>query len=137
MESASLGGSEISTMSRLVRWLTTAPAKRYAWPGLVAYYWTSGTPKACEVGNISSSGMYIRTDEPWLPGSVLPMTLQPEGEDEAEDWIAVLTRIVWSGPDGFGLAFVFSGSGGMFGDAIPAERVADTRAVKRFLKRQI
>lgn len=123
-------------MFRLRRWLTTDPAKRYSVPGLVAYYWTSGTPKACSIGNISSSGMYVLTDEPWLPGSVIPMTLQTTGASghDTEDWLAVITRVVRSGPDGRGLAFVFSGATHLFGDAIPPERVADNKALKRFLK---
>jgi len=79
--------------------------------------------------------MYVFTDERWLTGSMLPMTLQLDysGHD-AEDWIAVVTRVVRSGPDGFGLAFVFSGTTGLFGDEIPPERVADPRAMKRFIK---
>ena len=136
MESESPARSKDSWLSRLHRWLTTDPAKRFHEPGLVAYYWTSGTPKACSVGNISSSGMYIFSDESWLPGSVIPMTLQKVGDagQDPEDWIAVLTQVVRSGPDGHGLAFFFSGSTHLFGDEIPPERVADNKALKRFLK---
>lgn len=136
MESDSPARSEISSMSRLLRWLTSSAAKRYSLPGLVAYYWTSGAPKVCSVGNISSSGMYVVNDESWLPGSVIPMTLQRDdaAEQEAEDWIAVLTQVVRSGPDGHGLAFFYSGSTQLFGDAIPPERVADTKALKRFIR---
>ena len=123
-------------MSRVIRWLTTDQAKRYSLPGLVAYHWTSGTPKACSVGNISCSGMYVVDDERWLPGSVIPMTLQraDDAEQDAEDWIAVLTQVVRSGPDGHGLAFSFSGSTQLFRDEIPPERLADTKALKRFIK---
>jgi hypothetical protein len=138
VESESLARRTDSLMSRLLRWLATdrGNAKRYPLPGLVAYYWTSGTPKACSVGNISSTGMYVFTDERWLPGSVIPMTLQGVSatEQDPEDWIAVLTLVVRSGPDGRGLAFVFSRSTNLFGDEIPPERVADKKALKRFLK---
>jgi hypothetical protein len=135
-----------SWKTRLHRWMTTDPAKRYSPQGLVAYYWTSGTPKACAVGNISSSGMYVVSDEPWLPGSVIPMTLQrandavpddavteDEGRD-AEDWIAVMTQVVRSGPDGRGLTFVFSNATDMFANEIPREKIADTKTLKRFIK---
>ena len=136
MESESPARAKNSWMSRVLRWLATDQAKRYSLPGLVAYYWTSGTPKACPVGNISSSGMYVVDDERWLPGSVIPMTLQraDDAEQDAEDWIAVLTQVVRSGPDGHGLAFSFSGSTKLFGDEIPPERLADTKALKRFIK---
>jgi len=126
-------GSEIS---RFFRWLTTLPAKRYSLPGLVAYYWTAGSPKVCSVGNISASGMYVQANEAWLPGSMIPMTLQDGGDPEeaGDGWIAVLVRVVRTGPDGFGLAFVFSESAQMFADVIPPDRLANDRAMKRFLK---
>lgn len=135
MESESRQQAEVSGVSRFLRWVASGAAKRYALPGLVAYYWTSGSPKSCSVGNISSSGMYVFTDEHWLPGSVMPMTLQQTdcGQD-GEEWIAVLTRVVRSGLDGFGLAFVFSGSASMFGNAIPSQKVADEKTLKRFIR---
>ena len=139
MESESQGRTGDSLMSRFLRWLATGsrPARRYPLTGLVAYYWTCGAPKACSVENISSTGMYVFTDERWLPGSVIPMTLQrtsATGQDP-EDWIAVLTQVIRLGPDGRGLAFVFSKSTNLFGDAIPPERIADNKAVRGFLKR--
>lgn len=138
--------SNVSWRTRFRRWITTDPAKRYSPPGLVAYYWTSGSPKACAVGNISSSGMYVVNDEPWLPGSVIPMTLQratdieqvDAGQEGAtqdkDDWIAVMTQVVRSGPDGRGLTFVFSNSTDLFANEIPREKIADTKALKRFIK---
>jgi hypothetical protein len=125
-----------SKASCFFRWLTSAAAKRYSLPGLVAYYWTAGTPKGCSVGNISASGMYVRANEAWLSGSMIPMTLQENSnpEEAGDGWIAVLARVVRTGPDGFGLAFVFSESEQMLADAIPPERFANDRAVKRFLK---
>ena len=136
MESESGDRSRVSKISRFFRWLTTLPARRYSLPGLVAYYWTAGAPKVCSVGNISTSGMYVHANEAWLPGSTIPMTLQESGDPEAagDGWIAVLAQVVRTGPDGFGLAFVFSESAQMFADAIPPERLANDRAVKRFLK---
>jgi hypothetical protein len=136
MESESTVRSGGSKTSRFLRWLTTAPAKRYSLPGLVAYYWTAGTPKVCSVGNISASGMYVHANEAWLPGSMIPMTLQGDSdpEEDGDGWLAVLAQVVRTGPDGFGLAFVFSEPGHMFADAIPPERLANDRAVKRFLK---
>jgi hypothetical protein len=126
-----------SWVSRLLRWLIgSAAAKRYRLPGLVAYYWTGGTPRACSVGNISATGIYIVTDDCWLPGSVIPMTLQTAGVtvQDSDNWIAVLTQVVRSGPDGRGLSFVFSRKTHLFGDEISPERIADKDALKRFLK---
>ena len=137
VESRYQPGEKDSWRSRWLRWLASDSAKRYPLPGLVAYYWTGGTPKACSVSNISSSGIYILTDVRWMPGSVIPMTLQRvnAAEKAPEDWIAVVTQVIRTGPDGLGLAFVFTRSENLFGDEIPAERVADKIALKRFLKR--
>jgi hypothetical protein len=123
-------------ISRLLGWLAADRTKRHPLPGLVVYYWTGGAPKACSIGNISSSGMYICTDERWLPGSVIPMTLQRVNAtgEEPEDWVAVLAQVVRSGPDGYGVAFVFSKSTNLFGDEMPQEKIADSEALKRFLR---
>lgn len=137
MESGSPAPWNDSLVSRLVCWLIgSAAAKRYRLPGLVAYYWTGGAPRACPVGNISATGIYILTDDSWLPGSVIPMTLQTAGVpvQDADNWIAVLTQVVRSGPDGRGLSFVFSRKTHLFGDEIPPERIADKDTLKRFLK---
>jgi hypothetical protein len=54
--------------------------------------------------------LYIVTEERWLPGSVIPMTLQRANTsgEAPDDWIAVQTYVVRSGIDGQGLALVFS-----------------------------
>jgi PilZ domain len=128
-----------SWISRWLLRLTSGSAKRYPLSGLVAYYWTGGTPKSCSIANISESGVYILTDERWMPGTVIPMTLQRVGASgkDPEDWIAVITQVVRAWPAGRGLAFVFTRSSNLFGDEIPPERVADRKALKRFLKRLV
>ena len=65
-----------SLRTRFVRWLdadSLPPAldsevpgdrrrsKRHPLPGLVAYYWTGGTPQAHQIGDISSTGFYLLT----------------------------------------------------------------------------
>ena len=124
----------------MTRWLlrmTSSAAERYPVSGLEAYYWAGGSPRSCKVGNISASGIYVITEERWRPGAVIPMTLQRASAagKAPDDWIAVITKVVRKGPDGRGLTFVFSRSEDFFGDAIPAERVADRKALRRFLKR--
>lgn len=130
----------LSKKSWITRWLlrmTSSAAERYPVSGLVAFYWAGGSPRSCTVGNISSSGIYVITEERWRPGCVIPMTLQrvSAAGETPEDWIAVIAKVVRVGPDGRGLAFSFSRADNIFGDAIPPERVADRRALLRFLKR--
>lgn len=112
-----------SFRTRFARWLdadkprsiASAPgdrrrSKRHPVPGLVAYYWTGGTPKAHQIGDISSTGFYLLTTERWVPDTMIRMTLQrpgPKGE-RAEEAISVVSRVVRWGEDGVGYEFVAS-----------------------------
>jgi hypothetical protein len=86
----------------LERWWSPDPRKapREAAPGLAAYYWTGGPPAAHEVKDISSSGLYVVTEERWYPGTLVLMTLQisEAGEEVTERTICVHSR----GKDGVG-----------------------------------
>ena len=80
-------------------------------PGLVAYYFTGGPPRAHGLGDISVTGFYMHTEERWMPGTIIRMTLQlinSKGEDPA-DTITVHSRVVRWGPDGEGFEFVLAG----------------------------
>jgi hypothetical protein len=85
-------------------------ARRQPLPGLVAYYWDGGAPEPRGIQEISSTGMYLLTDQSWYKGTLMTMTLQrtDSTDDGLERSIAVQTRVVRSGTDGVGLAFVFS-----------------------------
>ncbi len=77
-------------------------------PGLAAYYWTGGAPKAHNIKDISPSGLYVVTEERWYPGTLILMTLQTAGDMEGsvEHSIAVHSRAVRWGNDGVGLQFI-------------------------------
>jgi uncharacterized membrane protein (UPF0127 family) len=94
------------------RWWSPDPRKapRVKEPGLAAYYWNGAAPVAHGVRDISSSGLYVVTEERWYPGTLVLMTLQrnSSGEEYAERSIAVQSRAVRWGPDGVGLQFVLS-----------------------------
>lgn len=86
-------------------------ASRLQKPGLVAYYFTGGPPRAHRLGDISVTGFYMHTDERWMPGTIIRMTLQlgdTRGEDPT-DTITVHSRVVRWGPDGEGFEFVLAG----------------------------
>ncbi len=95
--------------SWLDRWWSPDPrrAPREAAPGLAAYYWNGAAPEAHGVRDISSSGLYLVTEERWYPGTLVLMTLQRTecGEEVAERSIAVQSRAVRWGQDGVGLQF--------------------------------
>ncbi len=94
----------------LQRWWSPDPRKapRESSPGLAAYYWNGAAPKAHSVKDISSSGLYLVTEERWYPGTLVLMTLQRTGvgEEVAERSISVMSRAVRWGNDGVGLQFI-------------------------------
>ena len=94
----------------LQRWWSPDPRKapRVLTPGLAAYYWNGATPMAHGIRDISTTGLYVVTEERWYPGTLVLMTLQKNdlGEELAERSIAVQSRAVRWGPDGVGLQFV-------------------------------
>jgi hypothetical protein len=118
----------------LERWWSPDPRKapREQAPGLAAYYWTGGPPTPHEIKDISSTGLYVVTEERWYPGTLILMTLQNTafGPEVSERTICVHSRAVRWGKDGVGLQFVLekdSDDGSM--------AAADRKALDRFLSR--
>jgi hypothetical protein len=122
----------------LDRWWSPDPrhAPREAAPGLAAYYWNGSAPEPHGIRDISSSGLYVVTEERWYPGTLVLMILQrsEKGEEVAERSIAVLSRAVRWGQDGVGLQFVLAeDKNGKQADAATALG-ADRNEFERFLQ---
>ena len=102
---------------RFLRWLFQVPApadrrrgERIPAPGLVAYYWNGGEPKGHRLGDVSESGLYLLTEERWLPGTRIVMTLQKKHTTNASEEVSrVESKVVRWGEDGVGCEFVQSG----------------------------
>jgi hypothetical protein len=100
---------------RFKRWLNpAAPAssdrrrayRRYV-PGMVAHYYTGGSPKPHEVADISMTGFYLLTEDRWMAETMIQMTLQkPCAKGERKQSIVVLSKIVRRGSDGVAAQFV-------------------------------
>ncbi|MGA2727330.1 MAG: hypothetical protein ABSE96_05925 [Terracidiphilus sp.] len=86
-------------------------AVRLPLPGLVAYFFTGGSPRPHPIKDISVTGFYMCTDERWLPGTIIRVTLQMVGTsgEGGRDTITVHSRVVRWGPDGGGFEFVLPG----------------------------
>ncbi|HEY2469409.1 MAG TPA: PilZ domain-containing protein [Terracidiphilus sp.] len=105
--------------ARLKRWLKPTPAtksdrrrahRRYV-PGMVAHFFTGGTPRPHDVADISMTGFYLLTEERWIPETIVRMTLQkPCARGERKQSITVLARIIRRGTDGVGAEFVMQES---------------------------
>jgi uncharacterized protein len=123
----------------LKRWWSPDPRKapRKLSPNIAAYYWTGSTPKAHTVRDISSSGIYVITEERWYPGTLVLMTLQEIGNEKqsVEHSIAVLSRAVRWGEDGVGLQFVPCDSHGKSGGSGSQEDGVTKKQLEQFLQR--
>jgi len=111
-------GAKRGWFKRLVLGDTPDPrrAKRESVPGLVAYYFTGGTPVPHSVRDISASGVYILTKERWYKGTVVRLTLTDRHKPTTERSITVNARAVRFGSDGVGFEYVLEdgqGSSGM------------------------
>jgi hypothetical protein len=86
-------------------------AVRLPMPGLVAYFFTGGSPRPHPIKDISVTGFYMQTDERWLPGTIIRVTLQmiENTGQGSRDSITVHSRVVRWGPDGGGFEFVLPG----------------------------
>jgi len=112
-------------------------AERQNLPNLVAHYWDGAAPLAHKVRDISSTGLYLVTEQRWYPGTLVMMSLQRDGlaEHHPDRAITVKAKVVRSGVDGVG--FVFA----MLPKAPPNETPdafpngADRKTFERFLER--
>lgn len=132
--------------SWLSRWWSpdprTAPdlrdAPRASLPGLAAYYWTGAAPKGHNIKDISSSGLYVITEERWYPGTLILMTLQVAGNGKRESFehsLAVHSRAVRWGNDGVGLQFIPQDSPAANSGVNPLVNGASRRELEQFLER--
>lgn len=107
-------------------------------PELVAYFWTGGPPKAYEVANISTEGFYLRTEERWIQGTTLLVSMQlgEPGSERQPMVISVQSKVVRTGADGVGFEYDTSGSDDRrreFGVSNPEETI-QLRRLMEYLK---
>jgi hypothetical protein len=131
--------------SWLERWWSPDPrrapelrkAPRGSIPGLAAYYWTGGAPKAHTIRDISLTGLYVVTEERWYPGTLILMTLQEsdQGEESVERSISVHSRAVRWGNDGVGLQFIPKDTPGASTGMNPMEHGVSKKELDQFLER--
>jgi len=100
---------ELDTVEQRQREHRRAP--RVADPGLVGYYFSSGSSEPHPVRNFSVWGFYMITDEKWLPGTIIRLTLQVVGTDGTNpgDALTVHARVVNWDKHGAGFEFVLPG----------------------------
>lgn len=122
----------------LERWWSPDPRKapREIDPRMAAYYWTGARPVAHSIRDISSTGLYVVTEERWYPGTLVLMTLQKKDsvETAAEHSILVHSRAVRWGNDGMGLQFIVADSWNPAIDGGRPVSAVSRKALDRFLR---
>lgn len=111
-------------------------AERQSSPQLAAHYWNGASPSEHRVRDISSTGLFLLTEERWYPGTLLVMTLQKrdKAEGSSERSIAVQSKAVRWGSDGVGMEFVVMDSRDpRRGQSVLSEG-ADRKTLERFLE---
>jgi len=125
-------------MNRFLRWLypNQRKADRHPEPPLVAYLGTGRTSQEFPVGDVSANGFFMITAERWLPGTVMPVTLQRAGTGESDPAASIImeSKVVRSGPDGVGFAFVLPERATPESDDAQLEGWGDKDALERFLQ---
>ena len=106
-------------------------AKRKSSVPLVAHYWDGGSPVAHVVRDISTTGLYLLTDQRWYPGTTIEMTLQKKGvqDDRKDRTLKIKAKVIWVGTDGVGLVFMLKPSHGSV-----AANLVDMNTLKSFLR---
>jgi hypothetical protein len=104
---------------------------------LAAYYWTGGAPKAHPIRDISTTGLYVVTEERWYPGTLILMTLQEadSGEEGVGRAISVHSRAVRWGNDGVGLQFIPLDTPAAHKGLNPLVHGADKKDLEQFLEK--
>lgn len=131
-------GTKNRLMDRFLRWLypNQRKASRHLEPPLVAYLGTGRTSQEFTVDDVSVDGFYMLTAERWLPGTVMPVTLQRIGAQGTDPTgsIVVEAKVVRSGPDGVGFAFVVPERASPESDDTNLEGWGDKDVLERFLQ---
>ena len=83
-------------------------AKRCKPYELVVHYWNGAAPTGHMVRDISSSGIFLLTDDRWYPGTLIMLSLQRAGASmkDPDRAIMVKAQVVRADSDGVGLALL-------------------------------
>ena len=86
----------------------TKRAERRPAHGFVAHYRVGRSARQDDIKNISATGLFLLTEERWVPGTVVSLTLQMQSplEEISERRIIVQAKTILWGEDGVGFSFV-------------------------------
>lgn len=106
--------------------------RRIAMPPIVAFIGISS--KRYVVGDISCSGLFLVTEDRWMPGTPMPLSLVRTDAGEGEEFVTVEACVVRNAKDGVGFKFLLADSEDEVDDAgLPGARWASASEMIRFL----
>jgi hypothetical protein len=105
-------------------------------PPLVAYFWDGGNPVAHTVQDISHTGFFLATEERWLLGTLIMMTLQrTSGDTNRPDCsVIVMSKAIRYGEGGVGFAFIPIEPVASSLPTGPGSHAADRKTLDKFLQ---
>jgi|GEM_PF-3807295 len=107
-------------------------------PPLVGYLGTASSSKPYDLGDISLTGFCLLTDERWIPGTEMPITLQRTNlpNENEDDSFTVQATVVRCGKDGVGFSIVLTEEDSMaaYGNPLRVKWVNHAE-MERFLER--
>jgi len=126
-----------SLLRRFLRWLVPDRRRspRHIMPPLVAYLGVVGASKPYKVGDISCTGFFMLTQEHWLPGTYMPISLERTDlfGSHRSNFITVQAYVVRNSPDGVGFGFLIANSTAESTDGLAGARWVTRRMMADFL----
>lgn len=106
-------------------------------PPLIAYFWDGGHPAAHPVKDISSKGFFLSTNERWLIGTLVMVTLQRTrtDSDRSDASIIVMSKVIHHGDGGVGFIFIPVENAALGQKPGYGSHAADRKTLDRFLQR--
>lgn len=106
-------------------------------PPLIAYFWDGGHPVGHPVKDISSKGFFLATEERWLLGTLVMVTLQrtePHPSRSDTPSIIVMAKVIHHGEDGVGFNFIPVDNASLGQKPGYGSHAADRKSLDRFLQ---
>jgi hypothetical protein len=112
-------------------------AERKPHPPLIAHYWTGAAPAGQGIQDISKTGLFLVTEQRWYLGTIVKIILQrtDAADENLEDSIAVMAKVVRADSNGVGLQFVVEKSSPPRPGQSKLDAVADQKTLDEFLQR--
>lgn len=120
---------------RFMRWMCPERriGTRYPAPPMIAFLGTVRSSQEYRIGDVSVTGFYMVTEDRWVPGTVVPITLERTDQEDARPSLTVNATVVRNGSDGVGFSFVLDTVEGNAESEIEAGSLVNLTKLAQFL----